>query len=232
MAVALSSWMLTVISYVFLRGRVRFIGRFLATGALLLCPTAAGTALELLSCNRVPLSSAAVSALDGGNAYVSSNPREVVSVLLLSSNPDFICFAGSHKPAAWLAIVTVALYISILPFVMLFWLWRDVALRKMLVDIKHPMPEGLACLRRFRPNLPEIQPAADPHLSPFISDSGYQPHYWWFRLVDLGATLILALIQAFLPRPVLASQVCLCKSTKVMHSRLGSRLIQHIPLFW
>ena len=250
MAISLAAWIITVLSFVFSRGKGRKIGRFLATGAILLCPTAAGAALGLLSCNRVQLNSVMVATLDGGGSYTSADARSLISVPLLASDPNYVCFSGSHKPAAWLAVATVACYVSALPFVLLLWLCRDPDLRRALA-VEHPKGRRphrlcLRCHRSVHPSSPAAPladaggdqhleapppdgsddsggeavraraikgspdaplPTSDPHLAPIVADSGYQVRYWWFRLLDLGATLVLAALQAFVPRPVTVAQV-------------------------
>lgn len=73
----------------------RVVGRLAMTGALLLLPMAAGHAMGLLSCETVPLSAAAIAALDGGSAVAAPpGARLLAPVPVLASNPFFVCFAG------------------------------------------------------------------------------------------------------------------------------------------
>jgi hypothetical protein len=92
---------------------------------------------KLLDCSTVPLSTAAWHALDKDDSALSlagdsSDPGQptgtvastaTVAAWVLRSNDSFACFQGSHRPAAALAIVTLALYV--LPYPLWTWLWAE-----------------------------------------------------------------------------------------------------------
>ena len=81
----------------------RFIGAFAMSGALILMPMATSHALNMLNCRYAQLTQTAIAALNGGEAYraiSSANARATTSVPLLVSDSYFVCFAGSHRPAA------------------------------------------------------------------------------------------------------------------------------------
>lgn len=193
-----------------------------------------------------------------------------------------MCFAGSHRPAGYLAIATIICFIASVPIAVMILLACDPWLRKTLADEGRPLPGDFfrSYFDRIWPRgkskakygeaivvpatEPRLVPAEattdhdaedpkspepvdlsqpdsevtstagvsgvtpqsdkqaesataaattsqmaivpDPLLGPFLGDSGYSTRFWWFRLVDLLATLTLAALQAFLPRPVLVSQ--------------------------
>ena len=258
LSAAIVAWFGTVAAYALLRDRARLGGRLVMTVAVLLYPTAAGTAFGLLACQIVSVNSLAVASLDGGGAYATATARALVSVPLLSSDPFYVCYAGSHRPAAYLAVAAVVAVVALLPVATLAMLWRDGWLRATLArsalaaggggsdscaslcqrrgaaaakvkplsgaalayaappeeapetesvgDARTGPPELDATRGAPEPALPP-PPAADPLLSPFLGDSGYRPDCWWFRHVDMGVTLALAAIEAFVPRPVTSSQV-------------------------
>lgn len=86
--------------------------------ALLLTPTTARVALELLNCVPATLSQAGVASLDGGSSYSgaaqkSKNPS--VTAVVLSSDPLYACWAGSHKPAGALAATALFCVFLALP---------------------------------------------------------------------------------------------------------------------
>ena len=86
MAAALAVWLITIASFTILPHRVRrMFGRLAMTGSLLLYPTAAGAAFNLLSCESVQLNSIAVSTLDGGDGYVKASARALIWLPLLNS---------------------------------------------------------------------------------------------------------------------------------------------------
>ena len=170
------------------------------TAALLLYPAAAGTAIRLLSCKSVLLTGAALSSLDGGAPHDAAAARSSVSVSVLSSDPSFVCFAGSHEPAAALAVAAVVLYVALLPALTLAWLLQsDSVLR---ASRRNRAPQ---CLRSCRS--PSRAPSAPPDLAPFLGDSGYRPALWWMRHCDICGLLVLVVLDACWPRPTQLHQV-------------------------
>lgn len=91
--------------------------------ATLLFPLVTNTALELVACQERTLSPSALSALDGYEVE-SSGATGLVAVSLLTSNPSFVCWSGSHKPAGVLAVITLFVYSVGFPLLTVCWAWR------------------------------------------------------------------------------------------------------------
>lgn len=91
--------------------------------------TVANTSLGLLACSRTPISPSALAVLDGGSAALAAgaaaeaaaNPDGTAAVLLLASDPSFVCWQGSHAPAAALAAATVLLFVAGFPLGLILW---------------------------------------------------------------------------------------------------------------
>ena len=239
MASALAAWMLTLAIYAFARGRARAAGSLFLSGTSLLHPTAAGAAFGLLSCQTVVVKPVAVASLDGGTGYAGAG-GDLVSVPLLFANPFYVCFAGSHRPAAVVAATTIAAFVALFPLATWAMLRKDPWLRSALaaqalaqgptdtsgrvqsvaaIDRKEAsfaVGGGIASQVELpavqhasgggAPAAPQDLPAEDPFLRPILGDSGYQFIYWWFGHVELFATLALAALEAFIPRPVTVPQ--------------------------
>ena len=243
MASALAAWMLTLAIYAFARGRARAAGSLFLSGTSLLHPTAAGAAFGLLSCQTVVVKPVAVASLDGGTGYAGAG-GDLVSVPLLFANPFYVCFAGSHRPAAVVAATTIAAFVALFPLATWAMLRKDPWLRSALAaqalaqgptDTSGRVQSVAAIDRKeasfavgggiaSQVELPAVQhasggdapaapqldlPAEDPFLRPILGDSGYLFIYWWFGHVELFATLALAALEAFIPRPVTAPQASL-----------------------
>ena len=95
----------------------RMLGRALITLALVLYPTACASAVGLLVCETIPTNPTALAALDGGGAISSASP----TVSVLSSNPFFVCWKGSHRAAGGVAAATLLVYVFVLPVLTLVW---------------------------------------------------------------------------------------------------------------
>jgi hypothetical protein len=90
--------------------------------ALLYAPTA-NTVFGLLACTTTAVSPLAFASLDkdAGSGAVSSNGDSTVSVSVLTSNPSFVCYQGSHMPAGIMAWVTALLVTIGYPLWTLLW---------------------------------------------------------------------------------------------------------------
>jgi hypothetical protein len=108
---------------------VNLVGRCALVVALVLYSNVAGAAVDLLACRSVSMAAKSAAALDGGPSMTTVIRGASVSVAVLSSNPFFACWAGSHRAAGMLAGVVLALYVMLMPLVTLMWLWRDPYLR-------------------------------------------------------------------------------------------------------
>ena len=213
----------------------------------------AEAAIGLLNCETVSLPQSGLSSLDGLADYAPPPAlmSQLVRVLLLASDPYFVCFAGQHTLAGGLAVLALVAYVTLLPLVTLYWLWRSPELksrqqhapqkqaqlrrtfswrtRKVAAEVPHappPAEPGSAATE----GAPAEQPPAPPDamLAPFLGDSGYASRFWWWRHVDLGAMLVLAVNQAALPRPstvpLIVSRVVFCGSR-----RRGRSLLALLP---
>lgn len=154
---------LSVVLYTWGRNpKLRRIGGFVLTAALLLMPMATEAAVGLLLCDSVRLKASAVAVLDGGGpAAAGRSAQELVSISVLNSDPYFVCWAGrcvrgrgchalptvvhasalpscSHHAAALLAACAMAVYIFMLPLCVFVWLWRDRWLKQELARTRSP----------------------------------------------------------------------------------------------
>lgn len=130
MGTAMGAWAAAVILYYAVPQRRRsssrgawvgrMLGRALLTLSLVLYPNASASAVGLLVCETIPTNPTALAALDGGGAI----PRAAKSVSVLSSNPFFVCWSGSHAGAGGVAAVTLLLYVIALPVLTLAWTWQ------------------------------------------------------------------------------------------------------------
>lgn len=118
----------------FSQARLRqWVGRAVLTVALILHATVSETTVALLNCREALLSDSALRSLDASaNMAGTSSGSNLHSVLLLKSDPFFVCFRGQHTAAASLAIVTLAFFVTVFPCVALWWVWRDPWLREQL----------------------------------------------------------------------------------------------------
>lgn len=71
------------------------IGRVALTGAVVLYPTALSDAVGLLTCESASVSASAAQLLDGGSRMSGSSSNGLVTLSILSSNPYFVCWAGT-----------------------------------------------------------------------------------------------------------------------------------------
>lgn len=102
----------------------------------LLYAAATNAAFKLLSCTSQALSPLAYAALDGSDdgggiaqaaAQWAASPDGTVTVSLLTSNPTFICWRGSHAPGGIVAAVCVAVVVVGFPLFVLLWTSRRIA---------------------------------------------------------------------------------------------------------
>jgi hypothetical protein len=110
----------------------RLVGRGALTAALILYPAASTAAVSLLYCSQAGLSGRQLAALDAGSESSASSSSGAVSILLLSSNPFFVCWVsgGAHRPAGILAALTLAVHVAGLPISLLIWLVLDAGLQR------------------------------------------------------------------------------------------------------
>jgi hypothetical protein len=90
--------------------------------SVLYAPTA-NVVLGLLACTSIVLSPVAYASLDkdvAGDAAAGLNSG-TITVSLLTSNPTFVCYQGSHLPAAILAWITLAVVTAGYPAWTLWW---------------------------------------------------------------------------------------------------------------
>ena len=217
--------------------RARCCGRAALTASLLLYPAASGVAFRLLSCSSAAITRVALSLLDGGVPFPPAQARSLVTVSVWSSDPHYVCWAGSHRLAALLALAAIAAYVALLPVLALVWLWRDSRHRVgpsknagAVSDVAARYAEETGVVSGGSAKL-ILAEEADALLSPFLSDKGYFSALWWASVVDIAAACALSAIevrqghsffashlpcscqllrvsmQAFLPRPARVSEV-------------------------
>lgn len=118
------------------------LGRGSMTACVVMYPIVASQAMSFLFCEARDLSSTALATLDGGGSVSVPPGAASVSAPLLVSNPFFVCWAGSHRPMAYLSIATLIAYTAGLPLVVFVWLRRDPWLRLRLgLDVDFAGPQ-------------------------------------------------------------------------------------------
>lgn len=183
------------------------------TLATYLHPPVSLTALRLISCQSVQLTTAALQALDSGGGATggtvltgSSSDHSVSSINLLLTNPFVVCYSGSHLSAGIFAVVTLFTYVLGLPFFTLLLLWRD--------PQRHRNASG--------------DGATGPILAPFLADSGYTQLAWFWRHIDMAVVLGLNALAAVLPLP--ATMVQLAMKLAFTFALLGVLLVCLVAL--
>ena len=195
MGAGLALTLISISVYFCGRGVVRrYVGPGALSGALLLLPMALGYALTLLNCEVVNLTHTTTMTLDGGVAYASSTASRTTSAVPLLVADPYACWAGSHRPAAYLSIAVLILCVGALPLLVLWWLRRDPWLVAQLNMRNKENPDGdvthlagscnATDMRRIAqptteaeipsPNATSLSTltdsTADPCLQPFIND--------------------------------------------------------------
>jgi hypothetical protein len=151
----------------------RQLPTLLFTVCTLLYALVANTVLKLLRCSTVQLSPLAYALLDsdassaaGGTApaaamaSVGGGGDSLVSASVLASNPSFVCYEGSHRPAAVLAWVTLLAFTLGYPLWTLLW-----ARRRFTQLARHSMTAAYAAA-------PVAAPATEPLATPAAGDAG------------------------------------------------------------
>ena len=209
MGAGLGLALLAVVSQTSCTGRLRrWGGRAVITLALILHATVAETAISLLNCRDVSLSGAALASLDATARVASTagpGDTSLHRILLLASDPYFVCFAGQHTAAGALAGVALLVYAALFPCVALVWLWRSPWLAAQLRAEREAAAAGRGRGRKLAPlaaaaaaapseadraSTPPVDSDAavvdvpfDPILSPFLDDC-YVARYWYWRHID------------------------------------------------
>ena len=219
MSVGVGAWLVSLVLsilewYCSLRGASRVAVRMSALAAVYLHPTVAQRSLRLLHCEAVQLSQVAITALDGGggggHSSVASQQGSTLSpVNLLVSDSFIVCFRGDHLVAGSVAAIALAAYVVGLPVTTFWWLWRDSHRRRTAAGID--MATTSAAARDIPPphspatpqldRTPPLPSSDEPILAPFVADSGYAPHGWFWRHVDMLIVLGLNALAALLPLP-------------------------------
>ena len=147
---------------------VRRVGSVSLACVLVLLPLVSELAASMLTCRVARLSLTAIAALNGGpvvvlnsalsNTSVIVSPSSYISSLqtisLLSYDPRYVCFAGSHAYVGYLALITLVLCVFIGPVIIVVILIRDARLtmqrhvRRDLASTCHGGKNGIvSCLR-------------------------------------------------------------------------------------
>jgi hypothetical protein len=94
--------------------------------AVLLYPAVTDTALALLQCTNAVLTLAQYAQTDGADASsaVAVPGTPFVQARLLAGDSHYVCFAGSHRPAGQLAVVTLVAYVLLWPLGSAAWALR------------------------------------------------------------------------------------------------------------
>lgn len=123
MSLAVLSWLVTVWLYRFASSKkARAIGKVTLKIAIILYPIVTTKALRLVNCTTVSVVATTAVRLDGGAKFTSV---DVVSLPVLTYNPAFVCWSGSHAPMGYLALVVLGVFVAGMPIITLWWMWRD-----------------------------------------------------------------------------------------------------------
>ena len=166
-----------------LRPMCSTLGRITLTLAIVAFPATTAAAVRMLNCATVdvPATPAALAALDGSpglaraNATTATAPG-LLTITLLSSDPFFVCWAGSHREAGVLAIAAIVFFVTGMPCIVFSWLVapavysRCRAANAATKSASAKLPSAKGCLRC-------APTEADPILLPVVSD--YQPAAWY-----------------------------------------------------
>lgn len=107
------------------------------------------TVFGLLGCHTQQLTSAAAASLEQDDAAravfaaqmqaeANGGQQTLVSVLVLTSRPEFVCYSGAHRPAAAVA------WVALLLFVVAFPLWSAAWARRRVQTIARELVKGAA----------------------------------------------------------------------------------------
>jgi hypothetical protein len=129
------------------RALLELVGRGALVLAIVLYPNVSGTAVELLDCEFVTMVASAAAALDGGPSVprefgVATTRSAKATVQVLSSNPYYVCWAGSHRTAGALAVAALVCYVFCMPLVTLWWVWRDPRQRRLRLRLSSTSAVG------------------------------------------------------------------------------------------
>lgn len=238
-AIALSLWGLSFAFAMTRRGHrlAGLLARIAMFAAVYLHPRVTSGAVNLLNCETLSLSPQELSVMDGGDDTVQTSGQALgqhQALPVLASNTFILCFRGQHTSAGAVALVTLVLFVTLLPAVSFSWLWRDPWLRQAVrggppvPDSGEVTPVTSAHARRrssaITPAAIDIRPAEpvsdankprgkhvsmkpDPTLHVFLDYSDYHVHAWWFRHFDMLIVGGLAAIGSIFPLPITITQV-------------------------
>ena len=213
--------------------------RVALTGTLVLLTPAASRASALMYCVPTTLSATAVGVLDGGQDIASAmGPFDTQSIMLLKSNPYFVCWAtsGKHTGAASVAFVTAVTLVVAGPLALFLWVRRDPWLRSQLE--KEPSRRGCAAQVIFwnckyrrddvetcnlslgggRSSEPPSRPATS--LAPVLTD--YRPWAWYTKFLDIYFAVFVAALQSTMPRPKTLPDIAAKSIVIIFGSLMGS----------
>jgi hypothetical protein len=93
------------------KSRLRLLlSRGCFTIMLLLYPVVTNAVMKLMDCQSVSMNQTAYESLDG--SYPSAKQTDApVNVNIMTTNPQYVCYEGSHAPAGFMAWVTLLLYV-------------------------------------------------------------------------------------------------------------------------
>lgn len=244
--------------------KLRVAGRVMLVLTLILYPATVRSSVSMLNCTPVIISTSAVAALDGGSGAPASTSRgDTARLLVLSSNPAYLCWSrtGAHLPAGVLAAIAALVVGLGLPLAALVGLQSDAWLSSTVEQLKRGRadrllaPQSTSRSRCGCPLASSTEAASadnatltvalsplyllktraataahqkgtgaalpracipDPILAPFLSD--YTPTAWYTKHLDIALALLLALLEALLPRPstlalAIAKASCIASAT-------------------
>jgi hypothetical protein len=216
-------------SGVTLGGKLRaLLSRSCFTALLLLYPIVCNSALKLVDCQSVAVSAQGYLSLDHGLGSspfatgAAADRNAVVKLQVLSDNPFYVCYAGSHAPAGYLAWLTLVVYVIGYPVTSMWFVARRIrAIASRDSKLQAADRPDKAKSAAFKWNAPTWLPVpfrfpaaldtaeaiiSNPTLAPFTAGD-YRPSTYWFRHVDMAVMLMLSLLLVFWARPTTSADI-------------------------
>jgi hypothetical protein len=163
--------------------------------------------------------------LDHGSASPFAgitDKQALITVHVLTDNPFYVCYTGSHAPAGYVAWVTIAFYVIGYPLASLMFVYRRISVimtrsrkagRKSGVDLQSPSSVSASICSRVTSlfQLPSSLDASqslreNPTLVPFTA-ADYRASVYWFRHIDMAVMLVLSLLLVFWARPTTVADI-------------------------
>ena len=178
-----------------------WLGHSVLTAALFLHAPAAEAAIRMLNCTSVQLPQSSIPLLDGRSGYTPLSTPATQTVRVLADDPFFVCFEGRHTIAGGLAILALVVFVCALPVWALTRLWRSRALNRSRIAVDS------GDLGTAQGDASAARADQGPTHALVLGNDNYLPRFWYLRLIDVLALLVLVVNQALAPRPSTAQAI-------------------------